>query len=506
MRSFLRWLGRLVLGAVLVAVLVAALALVTVHTGWGREQLRRRAEAALRAAFPGGARVGAIEGSILGALTVRDVELDGRDHRPLVTIGTLHVTVALWPLAVQTAQVEQLVADDVRVFVHREPPPVAAEPPPASGSLPWRVELLHVEIHRAAIDLEAAGTTQTLTGVDVAGAATIGAAGVSMFGWSHATWSQRSAELTATVAVELDGGLHVPAALISVGAAAQRARERDPTPTRGAVAVIGATALAIDVDHPRGAIAVSAPASVVATLLPGLDLHGIVADPHADVVATIEATAAPATTQVEIAATAGETRLWASLHGEPATRTGQGVIGVTAVDLGRVTRGRLDGRDDVLAALDFGPDQLRGTVIAGDGSFARWARDAIAATAALGRTRALLTSQALGRHGEALQATHDLETALGLGPRGAAAPQLFATGLVRRDGATILLEDAHAVASAQAVAFRRSAGRRQARGRRERSRLAGPGARGQGDRVCARGTAHACRTRGNRGSRHRRGS
>jgi len=28
-------------------------------------------------AFPGGARVGALEGSVLGTLTMRDIELDG---------------------------------------------------------------------------------------------------------------------------------------------------------------------------------------------------------------------------------------------------------------------------------------------------------------------------------------------------------------------------------------------------------------------------------------------
>jgi hypothetical protein len=283
-----------------------------------------------------------------------------------------------------------------------------------------------------------------------------------MFGWSHASWRQHSVELTATAAVVIDrrggiaeggaiprgaGGVRVPAALISVAGAPHSERERDPA--RGAIAVIGATQLAIDVDHPRGALAVSAPASVVATVFPELDLHGIVAEPLTDVVATIDLTqATPATTQVEVTAAAGATRLRASLHGEPATWNGQGVIAMTAIDLGRVTRGRLDGRNDALAALDFGADQVRGTVVLRDRIPAMAAHDAIGA---LGRTREVLTSPVLGRRGEAFQATRDIEVALGLGAGTDAAPWLVATGTLRRDGATIALEDAHAVARARAV-------------------------------------------------------
>ncbi|HEU4728787.1 MAG TPA: hypothetical protein VFT22_12875, partial [Kofleriaceae bacterium] len=162
MRSFLRWLCRLALGALAVAVIAAAIALLAAHTGWGREQLRRRAEATLREAFPGGARVGSIEGSVLGTLTVRDVELLGRDHRPVIAIGTAQVSLALWPLAVRTAQIDRLVADEVRVSVRPEAPP--AEAPPPGPPSPWRVELLHAELHRASLEIEAGGATQALVG------------------------------------------------------------------------------------------------------------------------------------------------------------------------------------------------------------------------------------------------------------------------------------------------------------------------------------------------------
>ena len=57
--------------AVLVfAGLLVAGALAAVHTGWGREQLRGRLEAALDDAFVGDVRIGRVEGSPLGELVI----------------------------------------------------------------------------------------------------------------------------------------------------------------------------------------------------------------------------------------------------------------------------------------------------------------------------------------------------------------------------------------------------------------------------------------------------
>jgi hypothetical protein len=345
MRSALRWLRRLVLGVVLLGAIVVAVALIAAHTDWGRERLRERVEAALRRAFPGGARVGAVEGSILGTLTVRDVELDGRDHQPLVTIGALHAAVALWPLVVQTAQIDELVADDVHVFAHREPPAPSSSSSSSSGASPWRVELPHVEIHHATIEIEAGASHQTLAEVDVAGAATVDAAGVTMFGWAHGRWDGRAGELTATAAVVFDGRTRVPAALITLGSTAPGAmpRANDADPARDAIAVLAATELAVDLDHPSGTLAVSAPARLVATVFPELDLAG-------DVVATIDVVAATqATSRLEVNALAGETTLWASLHADLAAQTARGAISAHAVDLALATRGQLSGRGDLFA-------------------------------------------------------------------------------------------------------------------------------------------------------------
>ncbi len=351
MRSLLRWLMRFVGGALLLAVVVTAVALVAVHTSWGREQLRKRAEAALQEAFPGGARVGAVEGSILGTLTVRDVEIAGRDRAPLVTIGTLHAAVSLWPLVVQHVRVDELIAEDVHVFANHVPPASESPVAPGIGPSSWRVELPHVEIHRAAI--EAGDATQMLTDVDLAGGATADTTAITMFGWAHGQWSRPGVGpartgLTATAEVVLDGSVHVPTALVLLDGEPQGVAGGDRS--KGGIATLSATDLVIDLAHPSGTIAVSAPARTIATLIPELDHAGVAADRLGDVAATIEITTpTPAATRVAINATAGPSTLLAYLNGDLAAQTAEGSITVHAVDLGLLTRGRVGGRGELFA-------------------------------------------------------------------------------------------------------------------------------------------------------------
>ena len=134
MRSLLRWFRRLVLGVVVLGVVLIGVALLTAHTEWGRERLRRGIEAALSQAFPG-ARVGRIEGSILGTLTVHNVELTSGDRALWLVAGTVRADVALWPLVVNTVRIDQLVAEDVavRVALGRAPSlPAPGRAPPSS--------------------------------------------------------------------------------------------------------------------------------------------------------------------------------------------------------------------------------------------------------------------------------------------------------------------------------------------------------------------------------------
>jgi len=345
MRSALRWLARLARGAALLVAVVVLLLVLTTHTEWGRDQLRTRVEAALRQAFPGGARVGRIEVSLFGTLRVRDVELRDREHRPLVTIGALRGQIAWWPLVVDTVRADAVVAEDVHVFARRG----SAEPPPGARGAPspWRFELPHVAIRGAVVTIEAGSATQTLAGLEVIGGLVASATGVSISVWGHGQWQDRAAELTATGAVVIDGTVRVPGALVTLGGAS-----------------IVATGLAIDPGHPSGALQLRVPAAALRQVFP--ELAGAAAgDWWHDVTASIDVAATSRTTsRVVLDAAAGATRVWASLYGEPAQRTARGVISASAIDLAAVTAGRFEGRGDVLAALDGGARGVRGTLLA----------------------------------------------------------------------------------------------------------------------------------------------
>ena len=77
-RIALRWIRRVIVGVLALAVVAVIAVVIILHTDWGRDLLRRQVEAQLQAKLPGGATIGKLEGSVFGELVVRDIELDGR--------------------------------------------------------------------------------------------------------------------------------------------------------------------------------------------------------------------------------------------------------------------------------------------------------------------------------------------------------------------------------------------------------------------------------------------
>src|SRR5262245_28705065 len=304
MRGALAWLARLAAGVALLALVVVAMLLVTAHTGWGREQLRLRVVDALRDAFPGGARVGALEGSLLGSLTLRDVELDRADGQPLVTAAAVRVDLALWPLVAHTARVHELVVDRPHAIV-RAPGPGTEAPrePPAS---PWRIELQHIAIQRGTVELDVHGARATLADIAATGTATVERGAIELFGWSHARWRERGAELTAMATVALDAErVRVPVAHAALDGSVIAAHQLAIGSLDGAL---------------RGALAATTSGQALAALVPELGLSPEVAERLGAIVATADASAvaAPArSTQLEFLARTDAGRLWASLRGEP---------------------------------------------------------------------------------------------------------------------------------------------------------------------------------------------
>ena len=336
MRRVTRWSLRLGGGVVLAVAAIAGAVLVTAHTEWGRDELRGRLEAALARAIPGGARVGRIEGSLLGTLVARDVVLDGRDHQPIVRVATLRVRVALWPLVVDTVQVDEAVAEDVRVTVRRQP---AGPPPgPRGAPSPWRVALPRVAVRRATVELAFGNQVQTIAAIDATGAIAAGAGGIAISGWGHGRWQNGSADVVATGTVVIDDRVRIPGGQVTLGGAA-----------------IVVSELAIERAHPSGAAVVWAPPGALAAMVPALGQ----AVPG-ELVAEL---AVAATGHLALDARAGDATLHARLDGEPVRQTARGVITARGIDLAAATAGRLAGRGAVIAALDGGAAGLRGTLL-----------------------------------------------------------------------------------------------------------------------------------------------
>jgi hypothetical protein len=284
MRSALAWLARLALGVVLAAIVIVAMLLVTAHTGWGREQLRSRVEAALRDTFPGGAHVGALEGTVLGSLTLRDVELDRPDGKPLVTIAVLRVDLALWPLAIHTARVHDLVADGVHAVIAPSGPD--AVPTRDTAPSPWRIELEQVAIQRAALELDAGGVKVALSDIAATGAGMVEHGVVTLFGWSHGRWAERGTELTAMAAVVLGSDIRVPAAYVTLGGATVAASGLTIDPiSRDSRLFVGTGQLG-------GTLAVITSGRALAALFPELELSRDAADQLGEVLTTVDAGAA----------------------------------------------------------------------------------------------------------------------------------------------------------------------------------------------------------------------
>src|SRR5260221_9772419 len=106
MRRALRWAKRIVIGLISVVLLVVGIAVIIVHTDWGRNLIRERAEAALHDTFPGGVRVGKVTGSVFGTLVVEDIVINSADGKPWLAASSAKLKLSVWPLLHKTAHVD----------------------------------------------------------------------------------------------------------------------------------------------------------------------------------------------------------------------------------------------------------------------------------------------------------------------------------------------------------------------------------------------------------------
>ena len=152
-----KWL----LASVLVVLIVA---IIFVHTSWGREVLRRRIEAALQADFPG-STVGALNGSVFTTLELHDLDLAGVGGKPFVKIGYVKVDVGIMPIITKHVRVDRLEVDDVYVDPAAQPPAKPSTSTEPSSPTAWSIEVWDLAVHRAHVVLP----DNELTELDVRG-------------------------------------------------------------------------------------------------------------------------------------------------------------------------------------------------------------------------------------------------------------------------------------------------------------------------------------------------
>jgi len=335
MKRVLRWLKRLVLGAFALAVVAIVAVLIVVHTAWGRRLIAERIEAKLLESFPGGARVGTLEGSVFGTLVVSDIELSDLDHTPLVRIGSVKVELSLWPLLVRTAYVDSLLVEDVVITKHPQTLPAPPSPPPGSMT----VDLPRIEVRRISAVVQTPQGPLTIDNASATASASVLPGGfVTATAYAAGTWRERAAPIAAVVGVRVGDTLTVPYARLAVGG----------------VEVI---ATAVDVEAMAGEVVVDGSAAAIAQLVPEVVLPG-------DVNAKVTSTPLDGGVQVVIAGTVGRTAIDGAVLADLTAGTARGVISSRGNDLGLLTRGHVHGDGTVIVAGATDGVRLRATVIA----------------------------------------------------------------------------------------------------------------------------------------------
>jgi TamB, inner membrane protein subunit of TAM complex len=340
-RRLLRWIKRGVLGTLALTVFAVGAALIVLHTDWGRERLRRVAEAEIAEAFSRGARIGRIEGSVLGELVVRDVELQAADGRTYARVGELRIDLALRPLLGKVARIDRLVADDVELYPLRAIAPPESEPEPGT----WSVELPAIEVHRARVVIEpgAEGTEPvTLDRLELAAAVSMSAgAPIDVSARVSGTWRERGAPVAGSLVVRAGEVVALPKLELQIGGASVRG-----------------TDVVLDPALPTGAVKIDVPADALERLVPGVRL------PAAARLDVTLARVDGGELAIRLTGGLGAARVTGTLYADVAGARVRGVVTAKDVALGELTGGAHTGGGAAIVALEADRARIRGTVIA----------------------------------------------------------------------------------------------------------------------------------------------
>lgn len=151
-RRTFKWMRRIIVVFFATALLAVGGVLIFIHTDFGRDYVRRKAEHALLNSFPGGAHIGRISGSPFGTLVIDDLRLNGVDGKPMIIVGTARVKIEILPLLGHIARIDRLDLEDVTFDKHPQPelPPEIPETPKEGGNA-WSVEIPRASVLRGRV-------------------------------------------------------------------------------------------------------------------------------------------------------------------------------------------------------------------------------------------------------------------------------------------------------------------------------------------------------------------
>lgn len=346
-----RWLGRGAVGVAGFAMLAVLGAMAAMHTRWGRELIRAQVEQRLAAAFTGGATLGGLEGNPFGTLTLHDVVINGADRKPAITVNQLTVELGLLPLLSHQARVIAVRADGLDVDLRRDANGalVTENLTPPGPSSAWSVALPRVIVHRGHVRYDTGREVVNLDGIELEAWAELPHAGPLDAGAElRATWRERQA-----AALAVQGVIHTDAEKRTIVLPYL-------TATAGDVAVIGnrVTVRIAPAEPGRpsrapavsGNLFVNASVAAVARLAPTVHLP-------ADVVLQITATPVPGDswTALSVAGTVDQTPVRFTGTADLDARHARGELATGALDLGRLTAGKLAGHGAGTVVFDVRP-------------------------------------------------------------------------------------------------------------------------------------------------------
>ncbi|MBA3817841.1 MAG: translocation/assembly module TamB domain-containing protein [Deltaproteobacteria bacterium] len=389
-----------------VVVLAVAAVLVILHTNWGRDLARGQIEAQLNNTFVGGVTIGALEGSPLGELVIRDLVINGPDRKPAISIKKLTLEVGLLALTSKQAKLETLHAEDVDVDLRRDPDGSLQitrlmKPGPKSG---WEVELPKLIVERAHVRYDSGTEIMNFDQLAITGGAHMPAnEPLAANLLVHGTWRERNAPIWVDTIVRNDSKeLSIPSTLARVGdvtvvvAGLHVTKPQQP-------GLVYATAQPL---RTAGIVSVRASKAAVAQLAPAVQLP---ADLDVNIVA---APLAGSATRLTVTGTIDGSPIRADVDADLDRKHVVGMVSTGRLDVTKLSRGKLAGTAAGLVVFDLRAGEPGGlpmgtAFIHASGELAGTPHAALAMTATSDGARAS-TAVALDGQGVRANVTADL--------------------------------------------------------------------------------------------------